>query len=219
MACKLFWRINATEFIQSTPTVSKVSTVSLLSSYLFTLCRKIKEEEDQPDFDLGNLSDLPDPDVDETPLGRTCWIKEEPSSEEHVAETSTRILSTSTSASPSRLADDLEAKPSITYPDSTVCPTCSQPSPQVYRLAWACLNSTCSAFWLPLHTLSPELLYNPAFLQLRTGQPVTRTLDILPPPLETTSSNPTSYSFTRGMHCRKCGRLTSRLVPHVGFVF
>ncbi|KAF9027015.1 hypothetical protein BDZ89DRAFT_1134444 [Hymenopellis radicata] len=98
------------------------------------------------------------------------------------------------------------------------CAVCGKESPQVYSLAWMCLQSTCSQFWRctlgdPLPT---QLVYNPKFLEL-SAEPVRvpSTMSIFPPlPVREHKEGDeyvaTHYIFSRGWHCKKCGRLSCR---------
>lgn len=100
------------------------------------------------------------------------------------------------------------------------CPTCSQKSPKVYELAWVCLNPACSSFWVDTESrcfLPYNLTYDPKFLRL--SQPYLLPLnlrDIRPTPPEIAGrSIGTTYAFTRGLHCRHCGRLSCRYVVRI----
>ncbi|KAE9411196.1 hypothetical protein BT96DRAFT_804132, partial [Gymnopus androsaceus JB14] len=97
------------------------------------------------------------------------------------------------------------------------CPHCEMRSPLVFSVGWGCLNSTCSQFWtLPEIGYVPfpdELDFHEEFLRLRSLPPLDDGLrNIIPPPPVTSPSNriTTVQSFTRGMHCIKCGRLSCR---------
>lgn len=96
-----------------------------------------------------------------------------------------------------------------------VCSQCQMPTPQVYSQGWMCLYPDCSLFWMMVNGNYPEgqLSYNADFLALRPldGLPVDL-LDLRPdlPPTEVPNDVTTTYNFTRGWHCRSCGRLSCR---------
>ncbi|THV05004.1 hypothetical protein K435DRAFT_834976 [Dendrothele bispora CBS 962.96] len=99
--------------------------------------------------------------------------------------------------------------------ESPSCSTCRRPSPQVFSIGWACLCSDCPSFWT-LSTgieLPGSLEYHEPFLQLkRTISLDDEFRDIRPPePLANPSNKVTTvHAFSRGWHCKKCGRLSSR---------
>ncbi|KAG0708360.1 hypothetical protein DFH29DRAFT_892124 [Suillus ampliporus] len=90
------------------------------------------------------------------------------------------------------------------------CSICSQKSPVVYSQGWMCLNPSCSSFW-SLGGREPEQLdYDTTFLR-----PVAASFSNLPELrpaklVETMDFITTSYPFSKGWHCDKCGRLSSR---------
>ncbi|KNZ72045.1 hypothetical protein J132_04959 [Termitomyces sp. J132] len=95
------------------------------------------------------------------------------------------------------------------------CPTCSKKSPKVYELAWVCLNPACSSFWFDTESSgrpSYNLTYDSKFLQLSKPYLLPLNLrDICPVhPEISQGSIGTTYAFTRGLHCRNCGRLSCR---------
>ncbi|KAK7676867.1 hypothetical protein QCA50_020203 [Cerrena zonata] len=93
------------------------------------------------------------------------------------------------------------------------CPSCHKKSPQVYAEGWMCLQPSCRLFWKLSGKDQPTTLhYSNSFLQLQqlSAQELP---DLRPPP--PTDNVPddgvtTTYHFTRGWHCRECGRLSSR---------
>jgi hypothetical protein len=99
-------------------------------------------------------------------------------------------------------------------PLSETCSHCNNPSHQVYSV-WACLTPNCKMFWKNIEEkeLLPEMLtYSTAFLALQPSHPLPSGLKLLPESTTTCATNGTStgYVFTRGVHCRKCGRLSCR---------
>lgn len=93
---------------------------------------------------------------------------------------------------------------------NAACNKCSQKSPVIYSQGWMCLNPSCTSFW-SLGGQEPEqLVYDTAFL--RPIATVFKNLPELRPVklIETTDSITTSYAFSKGWHCEKCGRLSSR---------
>jgi hypothetical protein len=102
------------------------------------------------------------------------------------------------------------------------CQTCAKDSPKVFSVSWACLNADCTRFWvqMPSHEsslLPPNLAYEPSFLQLpeyKNGPLGFADLKLTLPVHESTqdpgTGAVTDYHFTRGLHCRLCGRLSCR---------
>lgn len=84
----------------------------------------------------------------------------------------------------------------------------------MYKDAPMCLNPTCVLFWRTGEELrAPQRLdYNKAFLELLDLPPNTniQMMSIRPTPLDRRINEPDTQ--TRGMHCEKCGRLSSRYV-------
>ncbi|KXN90984.1 hypothetical protein AN958_03051 [Leucoagaricus sp. SymC.cos] len=99
---------------------------------------------------------------------------------------------------------------------SNICVMCHEASPQVYKRAWTCLNSECPCFWLDVGgtPLGDELEYNPRFLELAPADSLAIPVDTLEPewPLSRSEGRTTDYAYTRGWHCKKCGRLSCRLI-------
>lgn len=96
------------------------------------------------------------------------------------------------------------------------CAICAMDSVQVYTIGWMCLNPGCRTFWIvdgkpcPLDGLS----FDPSFTTVQV-QPVDIIIDwewLLPPPPPTGGRTAviTSNRYSRGMHCRDCGRLSCR---------
>ncbi|KAJ3778699.1 hypothetical protein FB446DRAFT_631376, partial [Lentinula raphanica] len=97
------------------------------------------------------------------------------------------------------------------------CTHCGLPSPLVFSVGWVCLNSACSRFWhLPGNgndLIPDELDFHERFLQLQTLAALDEGFRNIEPPQPETSpldQITTLQSFTRGMHCRECGRLSCR---------
>ncbi|KAJ7486476.1 hypothetical protein FB451DRAFT_1026883 [Mycena latifolia] len=94
------------------------------------------------------------------------------------------------------------------------CATCSKKSPRVYQQAWACLYPACPAVWsmAPGRALPDQLDYNPVFLSVLNAcpLPVAYRGALLPEPpvLAPQVGITTTYRYSRGWHCRKCGRLS-----------
>ncbi|KAJ7486547.1 hypothetical protein FB451DRAFT_1362886 [Mycena latifolia] len=95
------------------------------------------------------------------------------------------------------------------------CGTCSKKSPRVYQHAWACLYPACPAFWMASgRSLPDQLAHNPDFLSVIDFQPLPFAYrDALlpePPVLSPKDGITTTYKYSRGWHCRKCGLLSCR---------
>ncbi|KAJ7352130.1 hypothetical protein DFH08DRAFT_858004 [Mycena albidolilacea] len=97
------------------------------------------------------------------------------------------------------------------------CSACGKPSPHVYQQAMACLHPACHLFWMIPSTsdfLPSELDYNPDFLTVIDPRPIPPSFrgELLPRLLDPAPANgvTTSYAYSRGWHCRKCGRLSCR---------
>ncbi|KAI0075119.1 hypothetical protein K474DRAFT_1646966 [Panus rudis PR-1116 ss-1] len=93
------------------------------------------------------------------------------------------------------------------------CNACGNQSPQVYQQGWMCLKPTCEAFWhLRDGTIPQGLLYSDSFIQLQPFPPQ-HMEDLRPPEPSVNAPDDgitTSSYFTRGWHCKNCGRLSSR---------
>ncbi|KAJ7852814.1 hypothetical protein B0H14DRAFT_3450607 [Mycena olivaceomarginata] len=97
------------------------------------------------------------------------------------------------------------------------CSACGKTSPHVYQQAMACLHPACHLFWMIPSTndfLPSELGYNPDFLTVIDPRPIPSSFrdELLPRLLDPAPANgvTTSYAYSRGWHCRKCGRLSCR---------
>lgn len=97
------------------------------------------------------------------------------------------------------------------------CSHCGMRSPLIFSVGWGCLTSTCLRFWtlpeMEFMSFPDELEFHENFLQLQTLSPLDEGFrNICPPPPVTSPSDKitTVQSFTRGMHCVKCGRLSCR---------
>jgi ribosomal protein L37E len=101
------------------------------------------------------------------------------------------------------------------------CRRCGMKSPHVYVQGWTCLNPVCSEFWNVGSKDSAllDLKYNERFLELQPiSSPVGLDQDLRPrlPTQNPTDGINTTYTFTRGWHCRNCGRLSTRYsIPHL----
>ncbi|EIM82791.1 uncharacterized protein STEHIDRAFT_102183 [Stereum hirsutum FP-91666 SS1] len=93
-----------------------------------------------------------------------------------------------------------------------ICLSCNRTSSLVYLDAAMCLNPTCTMFWRTGedHGAPQKLEYNPEFLdllKLPLGEDAAiPDLRPLPPNI----SKGDTLTQTRGMHCRQCGRFSSR---------
>jgi hypothetical protein len=96
-------------------------------------------------------------------------------------------------------------------PNTTIaCKVCSEKTPVVYSQGWLCLNPSCSSFWSLGGREPDQLDYDTAFLRPVAAE--FRGLPDLRPGklVQTIDSITTSYAFSKGWHCEKCGRLSSR---------
>ena len=87
--------------------------------------------------------------------------------------------------------------------------------PLVYEQGWMCLTPECPAFWTMRDGEPPGnlLKYAAEFLELQPKQSLPVNLPELfpkPPPTEAWDDVTTAYAFSKGWHCRRCGRLSSR---------
>ncbi|KAG1812407.1 uncharacterized protein BJ212DRAFT_1276580 [Suillus subaureus] len=93
---------------------------------------------------------------------------------------------------------------------NVTCNKCSQKSPIVYSQGWMCLNPSCTSFWSLGGRELEQLDYDTAFLRpiamVFTNLPELRPAKLIEP----MDSITTSYAFSKGWHCEKCGRLSSR---------
>ncbi|KAF9241593.1 hypothetical protein BU15DRAFT_44647 [Melanogaster broomeanus] len=97
-------------------------------------------------------------------------------------------------------------------PDLSVqCEACLDKSPTVYKQGWTCLNPRCSVFWSINGEEPHHLEYCEEFLKPVPQQ--TRNLPNIMPDmavLQTPDPITTTYSFSKGWHCKACGRLSCR---------
>lgn len=102
------------------------------------------------------------------------------------------------------------------------CETCSTASPRVFHHHWTCLVPECPMFWKQTegpcagHFIVSDLSYHSQFLQLPPSTPLPFGFqDVVKSLLKRNHTVPgtlRNYHFTRGFHCSKCGRLSSRYV-------
>ncbi|TBU33626.1 hypothetical protein BD311DRAFT_651774 [Dichomitus squalens] len=95
----------------------------------------------------------------------------------------------------------------------SLCASCHKASPRVYEQGWMCLHPGCVAFWIMNGTSPPQdLSYSEAFLRASLECNHEAMEDIAPqtPVTEATDGVITSRRFTRGWHCKDCGRLSCR---------
>ncbi|KAI1795659.1 hypothetical protein LXA43DRAFT_731491 [Ganoderma leucocontextum] len=94
------------------------------------------------------------------------------------------------------------------------CPSCKMESPLVYEQGWMCLRPSCSAFWTFPDGRHPpqDLAYSDAFINASCACDHEYLEDIAPQPPTTQATDGviTSRRFTKGWHCKKCGRLSCR---------
>ncbi|KAH7916571.1 2OG-Fe(II) oxygenase superfamily-domain-containing protein [Hygrophoropsis aurantiaca] len=91
------------------------------------------------------------------------------------------------------------------------CAQCARKSSVVYSCGWMCLRPRCSAFWCIATGERPptQLQYDEEFLRLLPAN--FKNLPALRPIIPHSPDEiTTSYLFTKGWHCPKCGRLSSR---------
>lgn len=115
------------------------------------------------------------------------------------------------SSAPCTAESDEPRKPIAAF--EAQCSTCKKRSPRVYEQGWMCLQPECTAFWtLPDGTLaSGDLTYDESFLAVSFRCEHDALEDIAPrPPEKPADGVVTSRRFSRGWHCKKCGRLSSR---------
>ncbi|KAI0254135.1 hypothetical protein BJV78DRAFT_1122074 [Lactifluus subvellereus] len=101
------------------------------------------------------------------------------------------------------------------------CPCCRSTSPLVYQDAPMCLQPSCAEFWrvggedpATHNTLNAAprqqiLSYSTELLRLRPPNHIPVSAESLYPPLPD-ASNTTPRPFAKGIHCRHCGRLSTR---------
>jgi hypothetical protein len=99
------------------------------------------------------------------------------------------------------------------------CPRCRSSSPLVYQDTPICLQPSCTLFFREVQAKSDSsscaqaLSYSTELLRLQPAdhQPVSADSIIPPSPSADTR---TSRPFAKGMHCRVCGRLSTRYTVH-----
>lgn len=95
-----------------------------------------------------------------------------------------------------------------------ICRFCGNESPLIYEQGWVCTQPYCHMFWMLDDGKHPhdELTYAQSFLGL-LDLPSMGCRDIRPPlPVGPHSDQiTTTLEFTRGYHCRTCGRLSCRV--------
>ncbi|KAH0827875.1 hypothetical protein J3R83DRAFT_3502 [Lanmaoa asiatica] len=93
---------------------------------------------------------------------------------------------------------------------SIQCENCQEQSPFIYKQGWMCLNPRCSVFWSIKDEEPKQLDYREEFLNL-LPQTFDRLPNIIPARVvETSCGVTTTYAFSKGLHCTKCGRLSCR---------
>src|SRR6266853_5385202 len=96
-----------------------------------------------------------------------------------------------------------------------LCQRCRLSSPLVYQDALMCLQPRCAAFCridqatLDSSSRPQTLSYSTELLRLRPANHQPVSADSLYPPLPTAGST-TPRPFAKGMHCKDCGRLSTR---------
>lgn len=96
---------------------------------------------------------------------------------------------------------------------SFTCRHCQLDSPHVYHQSWACLNPSCPRFWKTSYGqhMPDQLEYRPEFLALKEECHLPMGFGDLRPSVPAADSGiNTTYAFSRGWHCQKCGRLSCR---------
>ncbi|KAI0298518.1 hypothetical protein BC826DRAFT_997790 [Russula brevipes] len=94
------------------------------------------------------------------------------------------------------------------------CPRCRSSSPIVYQDAPMCLQPGCAVFFRESHATADSsrartLSYSTELLRLRPANHQPVSADSLFPP-STSDDDTTSRPFAKGMHCKDCGRLSTR---------
>ncbi|KAF8160743.1 hypothetical protein B0H34DRAFT_697920 [Crassisporium funariophilum] len=107
-------------------------------------------------------------------------------------------------------------QPESSHPESISCGLCHEKSPRIYIQSWVCLRPKCSNFWrepIRRQLLTGELDYYPDFLKLLPSTAIPPGFGKLEPSLPMSvpaDGVVTSYAFTRGWRCDRCGRLSCR---------
>src|ERR1700679_1477842 len=95
------------------------------------------------------------------------------------------------------------------------CPRCQSSSPLVYQDTPICLQPSCILFFREVHAKSDSsscaqtLSYSTELLRLQPANHQPVSADSIIPPSPSTDTK-TSRPFAKGMHCRDCGRLSTR---------
>ncbi|KAH9998464.1 hypothetical protein BJV74DRAFT_767901 [Russula compacta] len=95
------------------------------------------------------------------------------------------------------------------------CPRCRLSSPSVYQDTPICLQPSCAAFCredqttIDSQSRAKTLSYSTELLRLRPANHQPVSADSLYPPLPTEGCT-TPRPFAKGIHCRNCGRLSTR---------
>ncbi|KAJ7932054.1 hypothetical protein B0H13DRAFT_1956449 [Mycena leptocephala] len=110
--------------------------------------------------------------------------------------------------------NEFTAPASINVNRLYMCSTCGERSPHVFVQGQVCLKPQCSKFWVaPYGRLSGRLDYMPHLLSLREPPKFPDGFDSrLVPERRIPSADEftTSFLHSRGWHCQKCGRVSSR---------
>ncbi|KAN0107182.1 hypothetical protein V8E52_010384 [Russula decolorans] len=116
-----------------------------------------------------------------------------------------------TRAQNSQVCDD-ELQPQMT---KHFCSRCRSRSPLVYQDTPICLQPSCALFFREVQAKSDSsscaqtLSYSTELLRLQPANHQPISADSIIPPLPSTDTK-TSRPFAKGMHCRVCGRLSTR---------
>jgi hypothetical protein len=94
------------------------------------------------------------------------------------------------------------------------CPRCRSSSPLVYQGTPICLQPSCTLFFREVQAKSDSscaknVSYSTELLHLQPANHQPVSADSIIPPLHSTDTK-TSRPFAKGMHCRVCGRLSTR---------
>ncbi|KAF8844298.1 hypothetical protein BDN67DRAFT_963043 [Paxillus ammoniavirescens] len=90
------------------------------------------------------------------------------------------------------------------------CEHCHEESPTIYMQGWMCLNPRCDVFWSINGKEPQQLDYCESFLKL-VPQKFGNLPNIMPArAVQRPGQITTSYTFSKGWHCTKCGRLSCR---------
>ncbi|KDQ57451.1 hypothetical protein JAAARDRAFT_35165 [Jaapia argillacea MUCL 33604] len=110
--------------------------------------------------------------------------------------------------------NSIQRKDRSLYSQTSTCKTCEIVSVVVYAQGWICLNPACSSFWKLENGYAPpdNLSYSPEFLRTASLPELPELAPLFPslPALKVHDGVVTSESFSKGWHCVRCGRLSSR---------